>query len=1049
MLNPEVNGTSTEQTINRDGVSKLKVMQFDPRTGTITPPSYSIGKLPAKKVVRSTRRGRPRSDKVQHNFLIMIPYGNDQSSRNVIGTRISSILGSMKLHVKDTTKRIVGKADKTQSLSRSADTKPKRKPAIRDSDILEMQGPVEIGPEAQMSPVSRSRKEAKAFARPSKATTLNFGKAGGRMLKQPGTTHAPWPTRDCMHVRGDAKQGVGNVTSSTSIEMIAKAKSRRVEVPQEENVLTQMCTQYRISELRASKSCSDSERVSTDSACLRIPTKHFIPGDTLRRLVWEELKTPAHALSVQDDPGDLEASRRLPYLHHSHPALRHLNHSLDTSLTAFDRFTCESQSWTQKYAPKSVDMLLSGGSSVAIMRDWLKSKILLSVDNGQASSTTKEQVHPVQRKRKRNKVKLDGFVVSSDDENEDAQMETLTESDDASNEALGVFQPTVSARKDGRRSNALLLSGPPGCGKSAAVYAVAHELGFEVFEIGPNSRRSGKDILEKVGDMTRNHQVQRAKTVHMSSRNDGDRSNDESATKEVQNGRQGTMKAFFKSASLDKQPLDSASPTTAPPSTTPQKKQKQSLILLEEVDLLYEDDKQFWATVMTLLKTSKRPIIMTCNDETTIPLHELSLHAIIRLKAPPTDLVTNYLLLLAANEGHVLKAEAVSALYESRKHDLRASITELNLWCQFAVGDRRAGLDWLEPRWPIGIDVDARGQTLRVVSEGTYRTGMGWLCRDSLVAESNATDLEDRISHALWDGWSKEIHDEHRISGQGTLSSRQSHRAHLAGFQNYSETLSLMDMCSGSAFVSDDIQMRYDTEAPALTDKARGDFPISHYLLDTPLVTEYHDLKLPLGLWLTAHARQALGRVCPFLDVQPLSEAWAISTIRKGDYGAMRRNMLRRRDFSIAFDPIALGSPSLTMSLSNYLDASVFDRPLSIVVEDAAPYVRSIIRYDQQLHDERIKLSGLLSEGTLGKSGKRMRTTRSALSALEGGARKVVRREKWFDEHLRPGDIERTSGLGWAEAAQTEAATRVVLSCDDEPTDRGEMEATLAGQCIV
>ena len=54
----------------------------------------------------------------------------------------------------------------------------------------------------------------------------------------------------------------------------------------------------------------------------------------------------------------------------------------------------------------------------------------------------------------------------------------------------------------------MVLVGPTGVGKSAAVYACASELGFEVFELYPGmGRRSGKDLAGAVGQLTRNHMV--------------------------------------------------------------------------------------------------------------------------------------------------------------------------------------------------------------------------------------------------------------------------------------------------------------------------------------------------------------------------------------------------------------------------------------------------------------------------------------------------------------------------------------------------------------
>jgi NACalpha-BTF3-like transcription factor len=198
------------------------------------------------------------------------------------------------------------------------------------------------------------------------------------------------------------------------------------------------------------------------------------------------------------------------------------------------------------------------------------------------------------------------------------------------------------------KSPLYLLVGPPGSGKSATVQTAAQEAGYAIFESNPTTKRSKKDLLQQLGEVTASHLVgfdnvdrvnrktKNAKTIILK-----DSVVVKKKTIKVQNlpGHNDMMYYFQKVALTEEkeevdqldlpqgdssicdqtgnsdgsevdeeeiyEDMDEDIPLLQPP--------KQSLILLEEVDLLFEDDKGFWSAVKELCEKSKRPIIMTCN----------------------------------------------------------------------------------------------------------------------------------------------------------------------------------------------------------------------------------------------------------------------------------------------------------------------------------------------------------------------------------------------------------------------------------------------------
>ena len=85
-----------------------------------------------------------------------------------------------------------------------------------------------------------------------------------------------------------------------------------------------------------------------------------------------------------------------------------------------------------------------------------------------------------------------------------------TRSESPVKEEMPFRRPVPAHDFSDRLSNCILLAGPSGVGKTAAVYACAEELGWEVFEVYPGiGKRNGASLLSLVGDVTKNHIVKR------------------------------------------------------------------------------------------------------------------------------------------------------------------------------------------------------------------------------------------------------------------------------------------------------------------------------------------------------------------------------------------------------------------------------------------------------------------------------------------------------------------------------------------------------------
>lgn len=378
------------------------------------------------------------------------------------------------------------------------------------------------------------------------------------------TVPAPWPGADMVHV-----------------------------VPSQEPCITRKCVSWPRRARSHDKSVSDPDwsyftpqkMIATDPGI--VCEAAMVPSSSSTAL-HSEPRPPLTYLTA--DPAcqrpDTLVSPVITYMH------EYLSQQERQALSPQPHASAHASLWMDHWRPTCAAHVLGNETSAAVLRDWLQD---LRVSYSGATQRP-IMTRVVSRRRGR-----PASAESSDDE---------FEPDEAAwfNQFRVPTSPPLAAPST--LTNGMVLVGPTGVGKSAAVYACASELGFEVFELYPGmGRRSGKDLASAVGQLTRNHMVL------------------------------GDARARLRDMP------------------------HQSLILLDEVDVLFDDDIGFWPAVAELMSESLRPVVLTCTDIDVVPLADLPIQRVLTWSPAPVPAAATYLQLVALAEGYIVSHAAMQALY--------------------------------------------------------------------------------------------------------------------------------------------------------------------------------------------------------------------------------------------------------------------------------------------------------------------------------------------------------------------------------------------------
>ena len=228
----------------------------------------------------------------------------------------------------------------------------------------------------------------------------------------------------------------------------------------------------------------------------------------------------------------------------------------------------------------------------------------------------------------------------------------------------GVISEDSSDECEDSRRNAVVLSGPTGVGKTALVYALAADLGFDVIEVSASDDRTGATIMRKLKESGESKQLSFGSSL-TSLLNKGSKKDGKKKTK--------------KRRKADCAAVDSSDLT----------KHRAPLIFFDEADLLLdsEADRGFLMAVTKLLDSAKCPIVIAVNDVHNIH-HELKLehHHMVR---PATEELLMHLRMLCLVEGLNIESNELMQLISLHRHDHRRVITSI----QAAVSEQEGDLE--------------------------------------------------------------------------------------------------------------------------------------------------------------------------------------------------------------------------------------------------------------------------------------------------------------------------------------------------------------------
>ncbi|KAK6114842.1 hypothetical protein DH2020_007111 [Rehmannia glutinosa] len=306
--------------------------------------------------------------------------------------------------------------------------------------------------------------------------------------------------------------------------------------------------------------------------------------------------------------------------------------------------------WTDKYQPQNAKQICGNGESVEFLSEWLH------LWHKRGSLTSRGCIN-------------EDYSIVQDIDHDYQQSDSDT---NGSEESL---------------KNVLLVTGPVGSGKSAAIYACARDQGFQIIEINASDWRNGALVKQKFGEAVESHWLQR---------------------------------------------------------TAKSQSEIKTLILFEDVDATVHEDQGFITTIQQLAVTAKRPMILTSNSDNPVLPKNLD-RLDLSFSVPSVKELLGLVSMICAAE----KANIHPCLIENLLIIVKETFAKPSCFSSFGARVKLLGevMNCMQHIRPLLFDLDAGHHILPRVIQWGYPSQLSELVADEIA--KSMTLMEE--THGLMD----------------------------------------------------------------------------------------------------------------------------------------------------------------------------------------------------------------------------------------------------------------------------------------------------------